>query len=80
MINAVFNIDGTLSRKRKTLCKACGAMEECDICWEHVSDWSPFYIWHCLLCRMPQSGFNNQCEPHRCEFCGWDEATECRTL
>ena len=52
-------------------------MEECDDCWEHVSDWSPFAIWHCLLCRMPQARFDGCLAPVRCEFCGWDEATEC---
>jgi hypothetical protein len=76
-MEAMFNPDGTLSRKRKTACKHCGAMDECDACWEHVRDWSPFYVWHCPLCHMPQSGFMTQLESHRCEFCGWDEATEC---
>jgi hypothetical protein len=74
MSHYILNLDGTLSRKRKSACTQCGALESCDICWEHTHDWSPFYVWHCLLCRMPQSGFETQCEPHTCLFCGWSEA------
>jgi hypothetical protein len=43
------------TRARKTAGKQCGAMEDCDERWEHVFDWSPFGVWHCLLCRMPQA-------------------------
>ena len=42
MSGVIFNPDGTISRQRKQRCKDCGAMWECDICWEHVRDWSPF--------------------------------------
>ena len=75
----MFNLDGTMSRKRETPCKQCGAVEHCDICWEHVSDWSPFMIWNCLLCQMPQFVYDETggCVPVRCGYCGWDEATEC---
>jgi hypothetical protein len=74
---AIFNLDGTLSRKRKTPCTQCGAMEECDDCWEHVSDWSPFSIWKCQTCEMPMFvyGAYNDERPraHLCDFCGFDE-------
>jgi hypothetical protein len=80
MSNAIFNRDGTLSRRHKTPCRQCGPMEACDECWDHERDWSPFYIWHCLLCRMPQAGYDDAGNPHRCNFCGWDEATEWRSM
>jgi hypothetical protein len=39
-----------------------------------------FGVWHCLLCGMPKAVY----EPprsglirYRCDFCGWDENTEC---
>ncbi len=70
-----FNIDGTLKRDRKAPCGQCGATRFCDECWENVSDWSPFSIWHCLLCRSAQFVYGT--DPARCEACGWDEATEC---
>jgi hypothetical protein len=69
----IFNRDGTISRKRKYPCGKCGAITECDECWEHVSDYSPFYVWHCFLCRMPQAGFKTQHRPHTCDFCGFTE-------
>jgi hypothetical protein len=75
-----FHSNGKLKRERKTACKHCGAMRECDLCWEHVSDWSPFGVWHCLLCRMPQAIYHPHgagMGPTRCDFCGWDEKTEC---
>lgn len=75
----IFNLDGTVSRKRRDTCKQCGLTEHCDNCWEHVSDLSPFRIWHCLLCRMPKAIFDGGLGPNRCEFCGWDEATETRS-
>ena len=79
-----FNLDGTLKRRRKTQCQQCRQTDYCDICWEHVEDWSPFGIWHCLLCRMPMATFDCTGEeamrPRRCEFCGWDEATETRCM
>ena len=80
MSDLTFNLDGTLSRKSKTPCKRCGATEICDDCWEHVCDWSPFGVWYCLLCRMPQAVFDGGAGPVRCEFCGWDEATETTTV
>jgi hypothetical protein len=76
MGRAIWNRDGTLSRQYKTPCKQCGATQACDECWEHECNWSPFGVWHCLLCRMPQASFDGGMAPHRCEFCGWDEATE----
>jgi hypothetical protein len=69
----VINRDGTLSRRLKTPCRQCGAMDSCDICWEHECDWSPFYIWHCFACRMPKAGYMTQCQAHTCEYCGWSE-------
>jgi hypothetical protein len=82
-MDAIFNRDGTLSHERKTPCKQCGAMRECDECWEHTRDWSPFGIWTCFLCQMPQAIFCEEgagVDPVRCEFCGWDEATECEMV
>jgi hypothetical protein len=76
----IFNRDGTLSRERKMACKQCGSTHVCDDCWEHVSDWSPFGIWTCLLCRMSQAIYDADgagVHPVRCEACGWDEAVEC---
>jgi hypothetical protein len=74
-----FNLDGTIPRERSKPCPHCGAMTHCDVCWEHVETWSPFGVWHCLLCRMPQAIYCAEgagCDPVRCDFCGWDEATE----
>lgn len=71
-----FDLTGMQMRERKTPCKQCGSLEHCDACWEHVSDWSPFGIWHCLLCQMPMFVFNDEHAPKRCDFCGWDERTE----
>ena len=79
MMHGSFHRDGTLKRERKTPCRQCGEMSECDICWEHVSSWSPFGIWHCLLCHMPQAIYDNRgagIGPVRCDFCVWDEKTE----
>jgi hypothetical protein len=70
----MFNLDGTLSRKRKKPCVTCGAVEVCDDCWEHERDWSPFVIMHCFICRMPQARFDGGLSAMRCDFCGADEA------
>jgi len=78
-MNGSFDSNGKLRRDRKTPCKQCGQMRECDLCWEHVQDWSPFGIWHCLLCHMPQAIYDARgagIGPVRCDFCGWDETTE----
>jgi hypothetical protein len=73
----MFNLDGTLSRKRKKPCTQCGAMEVCNVCWEHVSDWSPFDIWKCQACAMPMFVYNapgdGRPHPARCDFCGFDD-------
>jgi hypothetical protein len=77
MKSAIFNRDGTLSRKRNTPCKQCGAYEDCDICWEHASDWSPFGVKHCFVCLMPQAVYDPRGSGWhllRCDFCGADEA------
>ncbi len=74
----IFNRDGTISRKRKHACKRCGAMEECDECWEHVSDYSPFAIFHCLLCRMPKATYK-EWKPV-CDFCGWGGPDDLKTV
>lgn len=76
----IFDRDGNQTRDRKRACSQCGSMTECDECWEHVCDWSPFGVWHCLLCRMPQFFIDGGLAPIRCEYCGWDEATECETI
>lgn len=79
-----FNLDGTMKRERSTPCKQCGEMKHCDDCWEHVRDESPFGVWHCLLCHMPMVTYDHTwadvMRPHRCDFCGWDEATECEAM
>jgi hypothetical protein len=75
-----FNLDGTISRKLRKPCQRCGAVEICGDCWGEYCDWSPFGIWHCLLCRMPTAVFDGGIAPVRCGFCGWDEATECTTV
>jgi hypothetical protein len=74
MSGVIFNPDGTISRQRKQRCKDCGAMWECDICWEHVRDWSPFVVLHCFICRMPQARFDGGGSAMLCEWCGADEA------
>jgi hypothetical protein len=74
----IFDLKGNQTRARKTACAQCGAMAECDECWEHVSDWSPFGIWHSLLCCMPKVFCDGNERPMRCDFCGWNEATACR--
>jgi len=72
----IFNLDGTISRRRKHPCKQCGAMEECDICWDHVRDFSPFGVWHCLLCRMPKVVYGDEIRMPICDFCGWGKEGE----
>ena len=74
MSGVIFNLDGTISRQRRQACKQCGAMEECDACWEHVGDWSPFGIMHCFICQMPHAVFDGGLAPLVCTFCGADEA------
>lgn len=72
-----FNSDGMLKRERKKKCAQCGSKVHCDVCWEHVESWSPFGIWHCLVCRMPQFMYDARgasWKVMRCDFCGWDEA------
>jgi hypothetical protein len=75
----IFDLTGRLKRERKKPCNHCGAMTHCDDCWEHVSDWSPFGVWHCLLCHMPQAFIDGGIGKKRCDFCGWDERTETGT-
>ena len=77
-----FDKDGNFKRERGTPCKQCGAMRHCDACWEHVHDYSRFHVWHCLLCRMPMASYGHPGEAHlhRCYFCGWDEATETKSM
>ena len=70
---AIFNLDGTISRRRRKACPSCGAMEECDACWEHVCDWSPFVVLHCFVCQMPHATFDGGLSPLHCEFCGAHE-------
>jgi hypothetical protein len=78
-IRGPFNLDGTLKRNRQTPCSQCGELRHCDECWWHCNDWSPFGIWHCLLCRMPMFFYDHHSHgPFRCDFCGWDEKTETR--
>ena len=75
----IFNRDGTFRVNKKTM-NHCGALEVCDDCWEHCSDWSPFGIWHCLVCRMPQAIYSAEgagIDPVRCQFCGFDESIDC---
>lgn len=74
----IWDRNGLPTRARRAPCKHCGAMADCDNCWEHVQDWSPFGIWHCLLCRMPKATFNGG-DKSRCDFCGWDERYDCGT-
>ena len=64
-----FNIDGTRRRDRDRPCKQCGAMRDCDVCWEHAEDWSPFLILHCVVCHMPTALYGRGNAP--CGFCGW---------
>lgn len=75
-----FNLDGTRNRKLNTPCKHCGALSECDDCWEHTRDWSPFGVWLCLVCAMPQAYFDGGVMPMTCQFCGWDEAESTTTI
>lgn len=76
MTRGSFNIDGTLSRKRNRPCSQCGAMEVCDICWEHYEDWSPFGIIPCQVCEMPNFVYHPSgagCGGFKCLFCGFVE-------
>jgi len=73
MIGA-FNLDGSRRRERDRPCQHCGATIECDECWEHTSDWSPFIIFPCFICQMPNVVVDGGYAPMRCEFCGADEA------
>jgi hypothetical protein len=59
----------------KRVCPMCDEDSPCEEeCRDAHRDW-----WHCLLCRMPQAVFDPRggASPVRCDFCGWDEATEC---
>jgi len=69
-----FNIDGSNRRERDKPCRQCGAMYSCDVCWEHECDWSPFIIFPCFICQMPNTVFDGGRSAMRCEFCGADEA------
>ena len=69
----IFDLDGNQTRKRRKPCRQCGAMEECDDCWEHVFDWSPFGIWTCPLCETPVVYCDGYEAPLRCDYCGWDD-------
>jgi hypothetical protein len=74
MTHGHFNLDGTRRRELDKPCRQCGAMVECDICWEHVSDWSPFGIFPCFACDMPIFSYHPSgagCEDNLvCTFCG----------
>jgi hypothetical protein len=76
-----FELTGEPARQRDASCKTCGSLRWCDECWDHVRGYSPFVIWHCLLCRMPTFFYEHTdadvMAPKRCDYCGWDEATEC---
>ncbi len=74
MMHGAFNIDGTRRRELDRPCKQCGAMRDCDVCWEHTSDWSPFIIMSCFFCQMPNVVVDGGLAPVRCEWCGADEA------
>lgn len=74
MTKGAFNLDGTRRRELDRPCKSCGAMVECDECWEHTSDWSPFMVQPCFFCRMPQARFDGGVGAMVCEYCGADEA------
>jgi hypothetical protein len=69
-----FNLDGTHKRRRKTQCQQCRQTNYCDICWEHIVDWSPFGVRNCLNCEMPHAVFDGGAGALRCMFCGADEA------
>jgi len=71
-----FNIDGSRRRELDRPCKRCGATFECDDCWEHTSDWSPFIIFSCFVCRMPIVSVDGGYAPLRCDFCGAGEKDE----
>jgi hypothetical protein len=71
-MHGLFNLDGTRRRERDEPCKSCGAMIECDVCWEHTGDWSPFIIFSCYICQMPHVAVDGGLAPRRCEFCGAD--------
>jgi hypothetical protein len=74
MMRGPFNLDGTRRREQDKPCKLCGAMVECDECWEYTSDWSPFVIIPCFICRMPITACDGGLAEMRCDFCGADEA------
>jgi hypothetical protein len=77
-----FDLKGLPARQRTTACQHCGAMEHCEDCWDAVCDYTPFMIWHCLLCRMATFFYEHAGEltAKRCDYCGWDEATECSLM
>lgn len=77
MIRGSFNLDGTVKRERSMPCKSCGAMVDCDECYEHTREWSPFIIMHCFFCNMPNTVFDGGLAPMVCAFCGADEAEFC---
>lgn len=74
----IWDRNGLPTRTRRTPCRQCGAMIDCNDCWEYVRDWSPFSIWCCPNCRMAQATFNGG-DKTRCYFCGWDERYDCGT-
>lgn len=69
-----------VAEMKTKVCPHCDEANSCsEECKDANRDWSPFGVWHCLLCQMPQSIYDPKgfgMDPIRCDYCGWDEATE----